>query len=179
MYSIIGATARRRSTRSPRFPTEMPIPLVISGPAISAEFSANSSKLIVCRGEMKASSFHITRSRHMCRFLEIWKRVDRTPDHRGFPPAVLEGVRCARGQISLHAQGRLQSALLPEEHPILATAASNLTAAIDNASAVDYDAFAGQVLAYLEPDYQDHFGNKRVWNELRAQVVSGLQALVP
>ncbi len=53
---------------------------------------------------------------------------------------------------------------------------SHLATAIDNALAVDYDAFAGQVLAYLEPEYQDHYGNKRVWNELQEQVVNGLEA---
>jgi predicted nucleotidyltransferase component of viral defense system len=63
------------------------------------------------------------------------------------------------------------------ERPLPATTAANLTAAIDNALAVDYDAFAGQVLAYLEPEYQDHYGTKQAWNQLQAQVVSGLEAL--
>ena len=56
-------------------------------------------------------------------------------------------------------------------------AASHLAAAIDNAMAVDYDAFAGQVLAYLEPEYQDHYGNKQAWSDLQDQVVAGLEAL--
>lgn len=63
------------------------------------------------------------------------------------------------------------------ERPLPATAAAKLAAAIDNAMAIDYDAFAGQVLAYLEPEYQDHYGNKRAWNDLRQQVVTGLEAL--
>jgi predicted nucleotidyltransferase component of viral defense system len=63
------------------------------------------------------------------------------------------------------------------ERPLPATAAANLTAAIANALAVDYDAFAGQVLAYLEPEYQEHFGNRQAWNELQEQVVNGLEAL--
>jgi hypothetical protein len=63
------------------------------------------------------------------------------------------------------------------EQSLPATAAANLTAAIDNALAVDYDAFAGQVLAYLGPEYQDHYGNKQAWNELQEQVVGGLEAL--
>ena len=33
--------------------------------------------------------------------------------------------------------------------------------AIDNAMEVDYDAFAGQVLAYLEPEHQEHYNNSR------------------
>ena len=63
------------------------------------------------------------------------------------------------------------------ERPLPATAAAHLAAAIDNAMAVDYDAFAGQVLAFMEPEYQDNFGNKRAWNKLQEQVVSGLEAL--
>jgi len=65
------------------------------------------------------------------------------------------------------------------ERKLPAAAAANLTAAIDNALSVDYDAFAGQVLAYLDPEYQDHYGNKRVWHELKAQVVNGLEGLRP
>ena len=63
------------------------------------------------------------------------------------------------------------------ERPLQATAAANLAPAIDNAIAVDYDAFAGQVLAFLEPDYQEHYGNRKVWAELQGQVVEGLEAL--
>lgn len=63
------------------------------------------------------------------------------------------------------------------EQPLPATAAANLAAAINNAMAVDYDAFAGQVLAYLEPEYQDHYGNRQAWNDLQEQVVIGLEAL--
>jgi hypothetical protein len=63
------------------------------------------------------------------------------------------------------------------ERPLPVTAAAHLSAAIDNAMAVDFDAFAGQVLAYLEPEYQDHYGNKQAWNELQEQVVNGLEAL--
>ncbi len=58
-------------------------------------------------------------------------------------------------------------------------AAAHLAAAINNAMAVDYDAFAGQVLAFLEPEYQGHYGNKQAWNELLEQVVGGLEALRP
>jgi predicted nucleotidyltransferase component of viral defense system len=63
------------------------------------------------------------------------------------------------------------------EQPLPATAAVNLAAAIDNALAVDYDAFAGQVLAFLEPEYQEHYGNRKVWSELQEQVVDGLESL--
>jgi predicted nucleotidyltransferase component of viral defense system len=55
--------------------------------------------------------------------------------------------------------------------------AAHLAAAINHAVAVDYDAFAGQVLAYLEPEYQDLYRSKQAWGELQDQVVVGLKAL--
>jgi predicted nucleotidyltransferase component of viral defense system len=63
--------------------------------------------------------------------------------------------------------------------PLLHAATKHLVAAIENALAVDYDAFAGQVLAYLEPEYQKYYGNKKAWNELQEQVINGLEALGP
>lgn len=63
------------------------------------------------------------------------------------------------------------------EQSLLPTATKHLAAAIENARAVDYDAFAGQVLAYLEPEYQEYYGNKKAWSELQQQVVAGLEAL--
>ena len=63
------------------------------------------------------------------------------------------------------------------EQPLPATATANLATAIDHALAVDYNAFAGQVLAFLDPEYQEHYGNRKVWAELQQQVVDGLEAL--
>jgi len=63
------------------------------------------------------------------------------------------------------------------KQPLRATTAANLATAIDNALAVDYDAFAGQVLAFLEPEYQEHYGTRKAWTELQEQVVDGLEAL--
>lgn len=63
------------------------------------------------------------------------------------------------------------------EQPLPATTAANLSLAIDHALAVDYDAFAGQVLAFLEPEYQEHYRNRKVWAALRGQVIDSLEAL--
>jgi len=63
--------------------------------------------------------------------------------------------------------------------PLLPAATKHLVAAIENALAVDYDAFAGQVLAYLEPEYQQYYGTKKTWNDIQEQVVNGLEALRP
>lgn len=65
------------------------------------------------------------------------------------------------------------------KRPLPEKAAAQLPAAVANAMTVDYDAFAGEVLAYLEPDYQEHYQNPKVWNELQQQVVDALEALSP
>jgi predicted nucleotidyltransferase component of viral defense system len=63
------------------------------------------------------------------------------------------------------------------EQPLPATIAANLGTAIDNALAVDYNAFAGQVLAFLEPEYQEHYRKRKAWAELQEQVVHSLEAM--
>jgi len=63
------------------------------------------------------------------------------------------------------------------EQPLPTTAAADLATAIDNALTVDYDAFASQVLAFLEPEYHEHYGNRKAWAELQEQVIDGLEAL--
>jgi hypothetical protein len=63
------------------------------------------------------------------------------------------------------------------EQPLPAAAAAHLATAIDHATAVDYGAFASQVLAFLEPEYQEHYRSRKVWTELQEQVVDGLEAL--
>lgn len=52
-----------------------------------------------------------------------------------------------------------------------------LPAAIENAMSVGYDQFAGQVLAYLEPEYQDHYRVRPVWEALQDEVVRRLETL--
>jgi predicted nucleotidyltransferase component of viral defense system len=54
-----------------------------------------------------------------------------------------------------------------------------LPAAIENALSIGYDQFAGQVLAYLEPEYQDHYRPRTIWESLQAEVIQQLEALVP
>jgi predicted nucleotidyltransferase component of viral defense system len=55
--------------------------------------------------------------------------------------------------------------------------AAHLPRAIENAMNIGYDEFAGQVLAYLEPEYQDHYRRRRVWETLQEQVVEALERL--
>jgi len=63
------------------------------------------------------------------------------------------------------------------ERPLPAAVSARLATAIDNAMAVDFDAFAGQVLAFLEPEYQEHYASRKSWDDLQHQVVDTLQAL--
>ena len=42
---------------------------------------------------------------------------------------------------------------------------------------VSYDEFAGQVLAYLEPEYQAHYKPRKAWEALQDDVVQRLRAL--
>jgi hypothetical protein len=44
---------------------------------------------------------------------------------------------------------------------------------------VGYDEFAGQVLAYLEADYQDHYRKRQIWHQIQARVTQALEALQP
>jgi len=52
-----------------------------------------------------------------------------------------------------------------------------LPAAAENAIGIGYDDFAGQVLAYLEPEYQDRYRPREAWETLQAEVVEALGAL--
>lgn len=63
------------------------------------------------------------------------------------------------------------------DRALSANACDHLEAAIGNALAVDYDSFAGQVLAYLEPEYQDHYRSRKVWDTLQGEVIDRLEAL--
>ena len=52
-----------------------------------------------------------------------------------------------------------------------------LRQAIECAMAVGYDAFISQVFSYLEPEHQEHYRERAVWEALQSQVVEALEAL--
>ncbi len=58
-------------------------------------------------------------------------------------------------------------------------AKKTLTTAIENAVAIGYDEFAGQVLAYLEREDQDYYRSRKTWNGLQVAVVNALEGLLP
>lgn len=54
---------------------------------------------------------------------------------------------------------------------------ARLNRVVENAMTVGYDAFAGQVLAFLEPEYQSHYRDRSVWGALKEQVIEALAGL--
>jgi predicted nucleotidyltransferase component of viral defense system len=54
-----------------------------------------------------------------------------------------------------------------------------LRAAIDNAMTIGFDEFRGQVVAYLEPEYQKDFADRQSWEVLQERVVDALRGLLP
>jgi predicted nucleotidyltransferase component of viral defense system len=61
--------------------------------------------------------------------------------------------------------------------PLPEDSARQLIRAVENAMTVGYDAFAGQVLAYLEPEHQTDYAERAVWEALQEEVVNALEAL--
>lgn len=61
--------------------------------------------------------------------------------------------------------------------PLPRKVSSELPKAIENAMEIRYDDFAGQVLAYLDPEYQQHYKDKKTWAALQDEVVDALEGL--
>jgi hypothetical protein len=89
-------------------------------------------------------------------------------------PLAPRGQSQARDLFDLH----LLLNTLGGEQPLPAHASADL-AAMDNALAIDYDSFAGQVLAYPEPEYQEHYGKRKVWAHQSAPFHHGLIEQIP
>jgi predicted nucleotidyltransferase component of viral defense system len=47
--------------------------------------------------------------------------------------------------------------------------------AIENGMSVGFDEFSGRVRAYLAADYQDYYGERKVWEALQHEVISALE----
>ena len=65
------------------------------------------------------------------------------------------------------------------KEPLPQPLVKSLPKAVENAMEVGYDEFAGQVLAYLEADYQDHYRERKVWEQIQERVTQELEALQP
>jgi predicted nucleotidyltransferase component of viral defense system len=58
----------------------------------------------------------------------------------------------------------------------LGAVAGNLARAIENAMSVSFGDFVGQVVAFLEPEYQEHYGQRAAWDRIQERVVKALEA---
>lgn len=63
--------------------------------------------------------------------------------------------------------------------PIRRVQLEQLPQAIDNALSIGFDDFAGQVVAFLEPEHQADFLDRARWETLQEEVVDTLRALAP
>jgi predicted nucleotidyltransferase component of viral defense system len=97
--------------------------------------------------------------------------------HYDLSAALLQKVGALAGRPQTQARDVFDLKLLLDQG---ATAAKGLgklaAAAIEPAMSVGYDEFAGQVLAYLEPEYQDHYRPRQTWEATQEAVVQWLES---
>jgi predicted nucleotidyltransferase component of viral defense system len=96
--------------------------------------------------------------------------------HYGLSAAISQKVAALAGRPQTQARDVFDLKLLLDQG---ATATQGLdklaAAAIEPAMSVGYDEFAGQVLAYLEPEYQDHYRPRKTWERTQEEVGQWLE----
>jgi len=60
-----------------------------------------------------------------------------------------------------------------------AAIAGEIPRAVENAMTIGFDAFSGQVLAFLAADYQEYYRSRRVWEDLQNEVIEALEERQP
>lgn len=99
--------------------------------------------------------------------------------HYGLTPAFAQKVAALAGRSETQARDVFDLKLLLDQGAAPGAGLGKLLpAAIEKAMSVGYDQFAGQVLAYLEPQYQDQYRARRIWESLQDEVVQRLEGLV-
>jgi len=99
--------------------------------------------------------------------------------HYGLTPAFAQKVAALAGRSETQARDVFDLKLLLDQGAAPGAGLGKLLpAAIEKAMSVGYDQFAGQVLAYLEPEYQDQYRARRIWESLQDEVVQRLEGLV-
>jgi predicted nucleotidyltransferase component of viral defense system len=63
--------------------------------------------------------------------------------------------------------------------PLPKSQVEQLPKAIENAMAIGFEEFAGQVVAFLEPEHQADYAGRAAWNTLQEKVVDLLQGMKP
>lgn len=98
--------------------------------------------------------------------------------HYGLTPALMQKVAALAGRGETQARDVFDLKLLLDQGAQAGAGLGKLIpAAIEKAMSVGYDQFAGQVLAYLEPEYQEHYRARQVWESLQDDVVRHLERL--
>jgi predicted nucleotidyltransferase component of viral defense system len=98
--------------------------------------------------------------------------------HYGLEAALAQKMDALAGRAQTQARDIFDLALLAERGgPALKVQKDNKKRALAcaNAMSVSFDQFKSQVVAYLPPDYQAHYGTRKVWDSLQENVVKTLE----
>ena len=57
--------------------------------------------------------------------------------------------------------------------------AAEIPRAVENAMAIGFDEFSGQVRAYLADEFQEYYGSRRVWEKIQHEVIAALERRKP
>lgn len=96
--------------------------------------------------------------------------------HYGASTALAQKMAALAGRPQTQARDVFDLKLLLDQGGEAAPGSAKLAAAaIEPAMSVGFDEFAGQVLAYLEPEYQDYYRARRAWQQIQDAVVRWLE----
>ena len=100
--------------------------------------------------------------------------------HYGLEAAFAQKIDALTGRAQTQARDIFDLALLAERGgPALKIRAEKKKAAVaaENAMSVSFDQFKSQVVAYLPPEYQEHYGTQKIWDSLQENVIKILESL--
>jgi predicted nucleotidyltransferase component of viral defense system len=98
--------------------------------------------------------------------------------HYGLEAAFAQKIDALAGRAQTQARDIFDLALLAERGgAALKVQEDNkkLAVACEKAMSVSFDQFKSQVVAYLPPEYQAHYGTREVWDSLQENVVKSLE----
>jgi predicted nucleotidyltransferase component of viral defense system len=98
--------------------------------------------------------------------------------HYGLEAAFVQKIDALAGRTHTQARDVFDLALLSRRGGSALTVRKDkkkLAAACENAMSVSFDQFKSQVVAYLPPEYQSHYGTRKVWDSLQEDVVRSLE----
>jgi predicted nucleotidyltransferase component of viral defense system len=101
-------------------------------------------------------------------------------NHYALEAALAQKIDALAGRSQTQARDIFDLALLNERGgPALKIRADKreMAAASDNVTSVSFDQFKSQVVAYLLPEYQEHYGTPEIWDSLQDNVIKILKNL--